>query len=86
MGRKCRQVWLDAEKTGNDPGTGWTILCAKHYNKSLIVIDPYAPDAKERILEWLDATIAEKLNVAGPSENTSPGVGKQTYKLLSEIF
>jgi hypothetical protein len=49
-------------------------------------VNPYNPDAKGIVEEWLNETRVEVLNVAGPSEKTSPGIYDQSYKLLMEIF
>ena len=69
-----------------DKGTGWTIECAHYYHKPCIAINPYHPDARKRILEWISKTQPEVLNVAGPSEETSPGIYDQSYKLMIEIL
>jgi hypothetical protein len=69
-----------------DRGTEWTLKCARHYQKPCIVVNPYNPDAKKRIVEWLNKRRVEVLNVAGPSEKTSPGIYDQSYRLLMEIF
>lgn len=70
----------------NDPGTGWTIQCTQLYKKPFLIVDPYAPDAERHIFEWLEEIAAETLNVAGPSEGTSPGIYQKAYKLLYDIL
>jgi len=70
----------------DDPGTGWTIQCARQYQKTFLVVDPYASDAAKLIFKWLKATSAETLNIAGPSEGTSPGISNQTYQLMLKVF
>jgi len=77
---------LIPESINNDKGTEWTIECAHYYHKPCIAINPYHPDARKRILEWISKTQPEVLNVAGPSEETSPGIYDQSYKLMIEIL
>jgi hypothetical protein len=52
----------------------------------LLVCDPGDPDAKRKIQAWLEATPISTLNVAGPSEATSPGIGDRAYTLLRGVF
>lgn len=72
--------------TRYERGTEWTVKCARHHRKPCIVVNPYNPDVKKRIIEWLNEIQVEVLNVAGPSEKTSPGIYDRSYKLLTEIF
>ena len=69
-----------------DPGTQWTIECAKRYQRPLIVCKVDDPNAKEKIKKWLDANKIGRLNVAGSSEATSPGIGVKVYQLLKQTF
>lgn len=70
----------------NDPGTDWTIQCARQYRKPFLIITPEASDAVRQIFKWLSGIPVETLNIAGPSESTSPGIYKKTYRLLYELF
>jgi len=69
-----------------DHGTGWTLECARYYNKPFLAIDPCHPEGKTRIIEWISQVQPETINIAGPSEKTSPGIYDQSYKLLKEIM
>lgn len=69
-----------------DAGTEWTMKCAKRYQRPLLVCDIDDPNAKEKIEEWLAANAIGTLNVAGPSEATSPGIGAKAYQLLRQTF
>jgi len=71
---------------GATEGTGWTTECAKRYQRPLLVCDVGDPNAKEKVERWLAATPLTTLNVAGPSESTSPGIGDETYALLKRVF
>jgi hypothetical protein len=58
-----------------DRGTRWTAECASRLRKPLLRVDPGDPDALTRAREWLTRHPAKVLNVAGPSERNSPGIG-----------
>ena len=79
-------VIAPAQGNRRDAGTDWTLQCANHYARPLLVCDPCDPSAASKIRRWLDATPISALNVAGPSEGTSPGIGERAYTLLLEIF
>jgi hypothetical protein len=69
-----------------DPGTKWAVQCAAHYGRPLLVCEVDDPNAKEKIQQWLSAHPISTLNVAGPSEGTSPGIGDRVYTLLRQAF
>jgi hypothetical protein len=71
---------------GVDPGTEWTIECAKRDQRPLLVCDVDDPNAQEKIDEWLAVNRIATLNVAGPSEATFPGIGANAYQLLRQMF
>ena len=60
-----------------DPGTRWTIDCANHYQKPLAICDPNDQTKSPKIRSWLSVNERNirALNVAGPSERISPGIG-----------
>jgi len=92
--RSLRTEWnvRDAEATlvlstsVLDSGSEFSVRCCKLFNKAILVINPNEPDAQQRIIDWLQTTEIKRLNVAGPSENTCPGVYILTYKLLMSVF
>lgn len=67
-------------------GVEWTIECAKRYDRPLLVGDIEDPSGKGKIEGWLADNSIRTLNVAGPSESSSPGIGEQAYKWLAQIF
>jgi hypothetical protein len=67
-------------------GVNWTIECAMHYQRALLVCEVGDPGAREKIQQWLVANGIATLNVAGPSEATSPGIDAEAYQRLKEIF
>ena len=69
-----------------DLGTGWTIRCAARYGRPLLVCDPADPMAPAMITRWLREKSVHRLNVAGPSENSCPGIGDRVYSLLRSIL
>jgi len=69
-----------------DPGTAWTMQCATEFGRPLLVCDPCDVAASGRILGWLTKCDVRTLNVAGPCEGTSPGIGEQTFTLLHGLL
>ena len=74
------------EEDQGDAGTNWTVQSAAHYRRPILVCDVSDPNAKEKVRRWLAALSINTLNVAGPSEGTSPGIGDRAYMLLVQIF
>ena len=64
-----------------DPGTRWTADCAAHYRKPLLIADPADLADVPRVRHWIEARGIKTLNLAGPSESFSPGIGA-----LAEMF
>jgi hypothetical protein len=69
-----------------DRGTEWTMQCAARYERPLLICDVDDPNAKEHIQQWLVLLPIAILNVAGPSEATSPGIGDRVYALLVQVL
>jgi hypothetical protein len=69
-----------------DPGTDFAEQCARRCCKPLLVADPFSPTAAAEIRAWLSTLSIRTLNVAGPSEASSPGVGGQTFALLMPVL
>jgi hypothetical protein len=74
------------EEKHRDPGTDWTRKCAARYKRPLFICDVEDPNAKYQIQRWLGANAIKTLNVAGPSEATSPEIGDRAYALLLQVF
>ncbi len=70
----------------HDTGTAWTITCAQHLAKPLLVIDPFLKDAPTTIDNWLASLSLTILNVAGPSERTCPGISLATEAILRQVL
>lgn len=74
------------EDKQRDAGADWAVRCATRYNKPLFICELSDPAAQENIQQWLGAQPINILNVAGPSEGTSPGIGERAYALLRRVF
>jgi len=68
------------------PGTAWTEQCAAQLGKPLLICEPTDPQAGEHVRRWLSDHRIETLNVAGPSEETAPGISDLACEFLVEIF
>lgn len=79
-------AFASGETAPADPGTQWTIRCAQRLGRPLLVQEISDPDAERKIREWLTSLPIKVLNVAGPSESSSPGIDAQTYALLKRVF
>ena len=69
-----------------DPGTAWALRCAARLGRPVLVCDPGAAGAPARIAGWIRAHAIRTLNVAGPAERTSPGIGASAEALLARAF
>lgn len=79
-------VFRPVEMKQQDAGTDWAIQCAQRAFKPCLVCDPHNGQCVEQATEWLKAWSIRILNVAGPSENTWPGIRETTYRRLMELF
>jgi putative molybdenum carrier protein len=69
-----------------DPGTEWAMQSARRYGRPLLVCNVDDSKAKEKIQRWLVTFAIDALNVAGPSEASSRGIGDRAYALLLQVF
>jgi hypothetical protein len=74
----------ELEKQG--AGTRWTAECAKHYGKPLLVSDPAALNDIPQVHVWIDSRGIRTLNVAGPSERTTPGIGAAVERFIAVLL
>jgi len=72
--------------TISDAGTMWTVECVGRYKRPLLVCVLENGTASENIQQWLRTNPISTLNVSGPSESTSPGIGEKVYALLIQVF
>ncbi len=74
------------EARRGDPGTKWAMEWTARYEKPLLICDVEDPDAANKIRRWLRQFLIGTLNVGGPSEGTSPGIGAKVYALLGRVL
>jgi hypothetical protein len=70
----------------SEAGTEWTVQCAVRYGRPYLVCDPADGSAIDRVKTWIEAMGIRVLNVAGPSENTAPGIEKEASIMLADIL
>lgn len=67
-------------------GEKCTLRAIKWFNRPHFDIDVKNPKDKSLLLDWLRENDIKVLNVAGNSEETSPGIGAFVYNYLTETF
>ncbi len=77
---------LSSDLDRADPGTRWTADCAAHYQKPMLIADPAALADVPRVHHWIDARGIKTLNVAGPSEGSSPGIGALAEQFVAAVL
>ena len=79
-------ILYSSSQVPSDPGTLWTQQVAERLHKPLLITNLPSATVERTVLDWLVTHSIRILNVAGPSESTTPGVGKLTYDFLYPIF
>jgi len=69
-----------------DAGTRWAAECAARFAKPLLISDPSNPEEVSRVREWTSLNGTMVLNIAGPSERTSPGIGVVAERFVREVL
>jgi hypothetical protein len=69
-----------------DRGTTLTIALAKRNGKPYLVVDLTDPPEAATIREWTEKHQIHILNVAGPRESSTPGIGARAAHLLREVL
>ncbi len=71
-----------------DEGTVLTHKLALALNKSVLTIKLPVGQAfnKEQLSNWITQNNISELNIAGPRENSSPGIYKLTYSFLKKLY
>ena len=67
-------------------GTALTQELAKRHGKPCLVVDLDHPPDLAEIRQWIAASHAETLNVAGPRESQSPGISARAADLIRRLF
>lgn len=69
-----------------DPGTAWAAQVAKKLGRPLLRVAPADESSLTAVREWLTCHQIRVLNIAGPSERTSPGISDAAHAFLSRLF
>lgn len=89
--RTVRNV-LDADATvifatrGDSPGSALTLATARRQGKPVVVIDPWMPDAGERLADFLRQHAPAALNVAGHRESQAPGIYQRVFDVMTRVL
>ena len=67
-------------------GTALTRRLARELGKPNLVMDPAATDEVEAVRSWCREHRVRTLNVAGPRESHSPGIGDSVREFLSALL
>ena len=68
------------------PGEKATLRAIKWFKKEYLDIDIKNPLPTEEVVEWIKDNNFKILNIAGNSEDTSPGIGEFVENYLKEVF
>lgn len=70
----------------SDKGTKLALETANNLGKPFLIIDISKKVSVTEIANRISLNNIEVLNVAGPSENTSPGIYDRVYEVMQEIL
>jgi hypothetical protein len=69
-----------------DRGTALTERLAKQKNKPCLVVDLAQPWDLDKVRHWIETNRIATLNVAGPRESSSPGIGDEAQRFLRQLL
>jgi hypothetical protein len=69
-----------------DAGTIWATECAARFHKPLLSCDPNDIGELPKSRDWIRRNRIETLNVAGPSEHASPGIGSSAERFIYDLL
>ncbi|NQT40841.1 MAG: molybdenum cofactor carrier, partial [Planctomycetes bacterium] len=67
-------------------GTELTARLAEKHGRPCLIVDLHEPPVEGTVVEWLREHRIEVLNVAGPRESQSPGIGDDARGFLTGLF
>jgi hypothetical protein len=67
-------------------GTELTVRLAQQHGRPYLVVDLDDPPSPGEVADWLRAGEIGVLNVAGPRESQSPGIGVQAAEFLRKVL
>jgi Circularly permutated YpsA SLOG family len=69
-----------------DRGTALTVRLAERIHKPHLQVDLTAEPSAAAVREWAQAHGVRVLNVAGPRESSTPGIGERARRFLREVL
>jgi hypothetical protein len=69
-----------------DRGTALTVRLAERMHKPHLEVDLTAGTSAATVRDWARANRVHVLNVAGPRESSTPGIGEQARRFLREVI
>jgi Circularly permutated YpsA SLOG family len=69
-----------------DRGTALTVRLAERMGKPHLQVDLTAEPSAAAVREWAAAHGVRVLNVAGPRESSTPGIGERAGRFLREVL
>jgi hypothetical protein len=69
-----------------DRGTALTVRLAERMRKPHLRVDLTAEPSAAAVREWAGAHGVRVLNVAGPRESSTPGIGERARRFLREVL
>lgn len=69
-----------------DAGTQTTIALAENLGKPCYVVDPLDYEIADDVCRWLSEMQIATLNIAGPSEQTCPGITRSAEQWLKALW
>jgi hypothetical protein len=67
-------------------GTELTLRLVRQHGRPHLVVDLDAPIPPAEVRQWLQSERVETLNVAGPRESQSPGIGAMAREFLQSVL
>lgn len=67
-------------------GTVQTVRFCIDNNKEVILVDPFAPDAAEKVLGFLSKHEPKVLNIAGNRQSVASGIEQQVVKVMNQVL
>ncbi len=71
---------------GDSPGSALTLAMARRRGKPVVVIDPWMPDAGDRLADFLRHHAPASLNVAGHRESQAPGIYQRVLDVMTRVL
>ena len=67
-------------------GTALTRDLARRHERTLFLVDLASPVSPSVVRGWIESEAIRVLNVAGPRESQTPGIGREASEFLRAVF